>query len=80
MHVIEVNRPDRRSRRVRGKSDPLHAESAARRALAGEDQVTPKDTTTIVEATRVLRIARTGAVKVSHSWRPMPGSASSRTA
>ncbi len=63
LHVIEVNRRDRRSRRVRGKSDPLDAESAARRALAGEDQVTPKDTTTIVEAIRVLRIARTGAVK-----------------
>jgi transposase len=61
--VIEVNRPDRRSRRVRGKSDPLDAESAARRALAGEDHITPKDTTTIVEAIRVLRIARTGAVK-----------------
>jgi transposase len=63
LHVIEVNRPDRRSRRVRGKSDPLDAESAARRALAGQDQVTPKDTTTIVEAIRVLRIARTSAVK-----------------
>jgi hypothetical protein len=61
--VIEVNRPDRRSRRIRGKSDPLDAESAARRALAGEDQVIPKDTTTIVEAIRALRIARTGAVK-----------------
>lgn len=61
--VVEVNRPDRRSRRVRGKSDPLDAESAARRALAGEDRITPKDTTTIVEAIRVLRIARTGAVK-----------------
>jgi transposase len=63
LEVIEVNRPDRRSRRVRGKSDPLDAESAARRALAGEDRVTPKDTTTVVEAIRVLRIARTGAVK-----------------
>src|SRR3954453_1524307 len=63
IEVIEVNRPDRRSRRVRGKSDPLDAESAARRALAGEDRITPKDTTTIVEAIRVLRIARTGAVK-----------------
>jgi len=61
--VIEVNRPDRRSRRTRGKSDPLDAESAARRALAGEDHVIPKDTTTIVEAIRALRIARTGAVK-----------------
>jgi transposase len=63
IEVVEVNRPDRRARRVRGKSDPLDAESAARRALAGEDRVTPKDTTTIVEAIRVLRIARTGAVK-----------------
>ncbi|MDX6265000.1 MAG: transposase [Kribbellaceae bacterium] len=63
LRVIEVNRPDRRSRRLRGKSDRLDAESAARRALAGEDQVIPKDTTTIVEAIRVLRIARSGAVK-----------------
>jgi transposase len=63
LEVIEVNRPNRRSRRVRGKSDPLDAESAARRALAGEDHVIPKDTTTTVEAIRVLRIARTGAVK-----------------
>lgn len=63
LEVVEVNRPDRRSRRVRGKSDPLDAEGAARRALAGEDKVAPKDTTTIVEAIRVLRIARTGAVK-----------------
>jgi hypothetical protein len=54
--VIEVNRPDRRSRRIRGKSDPLDAESAARRALAEQDQVIPKDTTTIVESIRVLRI------------------------
>jgi len=63
LRVLEVNRPDRRSRRLRGKSDPLDAESAARRALAGEDRVIPKDTTTIVEAIRVLRIARSGAVK-----------------
>ena len=44
LRVIEVNRPNRRSRRTRGKSDPLDAESAARRALAGEDHVIPKDT------------------------------------
>jgi transposase len=63
VRVIEVNRPDRRTRRVRGKSDPLDAESAARRALSGAEKVIPKDTTTIVESIRVLRIARTGAVK-----------------
>lgn len=44
VRVIEVNRPDRRARRQRGKSDPLDAESAARRALAGVETVIPKDT------------------------------------
>jgi hypothetical protein len=48
---------------LRGKSDPLEAVSAARRALAGQDRVIPKDTTTTVEAIRVLRIARSRAVK-----------------
>ena len=61
--VIEVNRPDRQSRRTRGKSDPLDAENAARRALAGQDNAIPKDTTTIVEAIRVLHLTRGGAVK-----------------
>lgn len=48
---------------MRGKSDPLDAESAAPRALAGVETVIPKDTSTVVESIRVLRIARTGAVK-----------------
>jgi transposase len=61
--VVEVNRPDRRQRRIRGKSDPLDAENAARRALAAQDTVVPKDTTTVVESIRALRIARHGAVK-----------------
>lgn len=63
MQVIEVNRPNRRARRLRGKADPLDAENAARRALSGEEDVVPKDTTTILESIRVLRIARTGAVR-----------------
>ena len=80
LRVIEVNRPDRRSRRLRGKSDPLDAESAARRALAGEDRVIPKDTTTIVEAIRVLRIARSGAVKSrTAGLQPAQGSDRHRT-
>ncbi len=61
--VLEVNRPDRRLRAVRGKSDPIDAENAARRALATQDTATPKDTTTVVEAVRVLTVARSGAVK-----------------
>jgi transposase len=75
VEVIEVNRPDRRSRRVRGKSDPLDAESAARRALAGEDHVIPKDTTTIVEAIR----APFGSPAVVRSRHARPPTTSSRT-
>ena len=36
VQVVEVDRPDRKARRVQGKSDPLDAYSAARSALAGE--------------------------------------------
>lgn len=61
--VLEVNRPDRRQRATHGKSDPLDAENAARRALAGQDTATPKDTSTAIEAIRALTVARTGAVK-----------------
>jgi hypothetical protein len=35
VQVAEVNRPDRATRRRRGKSDPLDAEAAARAVLAG---------------------------------------------
>lgn len=61
--VVEINRPDRRTRRQRGKSDPIDAESAARAVLSGEAIAVPKDRTGIVEAIRVLRVARDGAVK-----------------
>jgi transposase len=33
--VVEVDRPDRRTRRLQGKSDPVDAEAAARAVLAG---------------------------------------------
>ena len=35
INVVEVDRPDRRTRRQRGKSDPIDAEAAARAVLAG---------------------------------------------
>lgn len=63
VEVIEVDRPDRRSRRRRGKSDPLDAEAAARAVLAGTADGTPKARTGPVEAIRALRVARRGAVK-----------------
>jgi transposase len=61
--VIEVDRPNRQRRRRRGKSDPTDAEAAARAVLAGEATATPKTRSGIVEAIRVLRVARSGAVK-----------------
>lgn len=61
--VIEVDRPDRKARRVKGKSDPIDAECAARAVLAGTATTTPKDRRGVVESIRMLRIARSGAVK-----------------
>ena len=61
--VIEVDRPDRRSRRAVGKSDPLDAYSAARAVLSGQANGTPKTRNGQVEAIRVLRVARRSALK-----------------
>jgi transposase len=61
--VVEVDRPDRRIRRQRGKSDPIDAEAAARAVLAGTATAAPKRRDGIVEAIRVLRTARRGASK-----------------
>ena len=61
--VVEVDRPDRRARRAKGKSDPLDAYAAARAALSGTAAGVPKDRDGQVEAIRVLRVTRRGAVK-----------------
>lgn len=61
--VVEVDRPDRKTRRAKGKSDPIDAECAARAVLAGTATSTPKDRRGVVESIRMLRIARSGAVK-----------------
>ncbi len=61
--VVEVNRPNRQNRRLRGKSDTVDAEAAARAVLNGQATVTPKAGTGPVEAVRQLRIARSGAMK-----------------
>jgi transposase len=61
--VIEVPRPDRRLRRSVGKSDLIDAEAAARAVLAGTAVVVPKLAHGPVEAIRVLRVARDGALK-----------------
>jgi len=61
--VVEVDRPDRRTRRQRGKSDPIDAEAAARAVLAGTATAPAKPRHGIVETVRALRAARSGAIK-----------------
>jgi transposase len=61
--VIEVNRPDCSARRMAGKSDPIDAYAAARAVLNGSATAAPKSRTGTVEAIRVLRVTRRGAVK-----------------
>jgi transposase len=61
--VVEVDRPDRKTRRAKGKSDPIDAIAAARATLSGQASGTPKTRTGPVEAIRALRVARRGAVK-----------------
>jgi transposase len=63
--VVEVNRPDRRMRRVVGKSDTLDAENAARAVLAGFATGEPKTTDGTVEMIRQLKIAHDTAVKAA---------------
>lgn len=63
--VVEVSRPDRRLRRLKGKSDTLDAKNAARAVLAGFATATPKtmDGADDVEMIRQLKIAYDTAVK-----------------
>jgi len=61
--VIDVDRPDRKTRRTKGKSDPVDACAAATAVLSGRATGTPKARDGLVEAVRVLRVARRSAVK-----------------
>ncbi|MEU6268862.1 IS110 family transposase [Saccharopolyspora shandongensis] len=61
--VVDVDRPDRKTRRMKGKSDPVDAYAAATAVLSGRATGTPKSRDGVVEAVRVLRTARRSAVK-----------------
>lgn len=61
--VVEVSRPDRRLRRLNGKSDTLDAENAARAVLAGFATAVPKTGDGTVEMIRQLKVAHDTAVK-----------------
>ena len=62
--VVEVNRPNRQLRRLRGgKSDSVDAEAAARAAASGQATVVPKSGVGPVECIRMLVVARRSATK-----------------
>ena len=63
VQVLEINRPNRSRRRLRGKNDPTDAENAARAVLAGEANAIPKAQSGVVEAMRAVSLARRSAVK-----------------
>jgi transposase len=61
VEVVEVDRPNRQSRRRTGKSDPADAIEAARAALSGRAQGAGKTKDGNVEAIRALVVAKRSA-------------------
>jgi transposase len=61
--VIEVNRPNRAVRHLRGKDDTIDAETAARSVLCGAATAVPKSADGAVEMMRQVKIAKDTAVK-----------------
>lgn len=61
--VLEVNRPNRAARRLKGKSDPLDAYQAAKSVLEGRTKAIPKAKDGPVECLRILRSGRASAIK-----------------
>jgi transposase len=59
--VVEVDRPNRQTRRRVGKSDATDAVAAARAALSGSASVIPKTRNGPVEQMRILMVARRSA-------------------
>jgi transposase len=65
IEVVEVNQPDKATRRKRGKTDAIDAAAAARAVLSGRATATAKSGNGPVEAMRVPRMARNSAVNAS---------------
>jgi transposase len=63
IRVVEVLRPNRQVRRMRGKSDPIDAYEAAKAVLASPAHPEPKQLDGVVEALRYVHAARRSAVK-----------------
>ena len=63
LRVLEVDRPDRKTRYKRGKDDSIDAESAARAVLGGTATTEPKTGDSTVEMIRMLKLAKGSATK-----------------
>ena len=63
VEVIEVNAPDKATRRRRGKTDTLDAQAAARAVLSGRATGTAKTGDGPVEMLRIFKLAKASAVK-----------------
>ena len=61
--IIEVNAPDKASRRRQGKTDPFDAQAAARAVLSGRANATAKSGDGPVEMLRMFKLAKASAVK-----------------
>lgn len=61
--VVEVNAPDKATRRRRGKTDALDAEAAARAVLSGRATAIPKTADGPVEMIRMFKVAKASAIK-----------------
>lgn len=63
VEVIEVNQPDKTSRRRRGKPDTIDAEAAARAVLSGQATAIAKAGDGPVEIVRLFKMAKSSATK-----------------
>jgi transposase len=63
VEVIEVNQPDKATRRRRGKTDTLDAEAAARAVLSGGPRAKRRPVTDRWRCCGVFKLAKASAVK-----------------
>ena len=61
--IVEVNRPDRRTRRQHGKSDPVDAYTAADAVRTGRATTPPKLSHGPIEELRLVKLVRDSAVQ-----------------
>lgn len=63
VEVVEVNQPDKATRRRRGKTDAIDAEAAAQAVLSGRASATAKTGDGPVEMLRMFKLAKASAIK-----------------